>query len=89
MPNPKRDEKNIEFFVLATRINAMPSRFSTKSVLLWKAGASRSSISCNGQSDLWGDPSNFPVDGGKLVGQVAYYHFSIRHTRGWCVPACV
>jgi len=24
-------------------------------------------------------------DGGKLVGQVAYYHFSIRRTRGRCV----
>lgn len=46
-------------------------------------------MSCNGQPDLWGGPSNFPVDGGKLVGQVAYYHFSIRRARGRCVRACV
>lgn len=45
-------------------------------------------MSCNGQPDLWGGPSNFPVDGGKLVGQVAYYHFSIRRARGRCVHAC-
>lgn len=42
-------------------------------------------MSCNGQLDLWGGPSNFPVDGGKLVGQVAYYHFSIRRAKGRCV----
>lgn len=45
-------------------------------------------MSCNGQPDLWGSPSNFPVDGGKLVDQVAYYHFSIRRARGRCVHAC-
>lgn len=38
--------------------------------------------------DLWGGPSNFPVDGGKVVGQVAYYHFSIRRASG-TVRACL
>lgn len=52
-------------------------------------GARGLSMSCNGQPDLWGGPSNFPVDGGKLVGQVAYYHFSIRRARGRSVGACV
>jgi len=50
-------------------------------------------MSCNRQrGHLWGGPSNFPVDGGKLVGQVAYYHFSIRRANGTvraCSLACV
>lgn len=40
-----------------------------------------STLSGNGRTDLWGCPLNFPVVGGKRVGQVAYYHFSIRRAR--------
>lgn len=63
--------------------------FRRRASLLRKAGTRGLPMSCNGQPDLWGGPSNFPVDGGKLVGQVAYYHFSIRRARGWCVLASV
>lgn len=89
------DDRDIEFFVSATyqgaTYQAMQYRgaFRRRASLLRKAGTRGLSMSCNGQPDLWGGPSNFPVDGGKLVGQVAYYHFSIRRARGRCVLASV
>lgn len=86
-----RERKRKRYRVLCLRegnisSDAIAWRFSTRGTLLQETGGSRGlSMSCNGQPDLWGGPSNFPVDGGKLVGQVAYYHFSIRRARGRCV----